>query len=98
MSPAKGLKICHLGLQDYLPIWQAMKTLTNERSAATIDEIWVLQHPPVYTLGQAGKAEHILNPGDIPIIKIDRGGQVTYHGPGQIIVYLLTDPSIFFGK
>lgn len=91
MIPAKHLKVRHLGILEYLPTWQAMKNLTNERKADTIDEIWVLQHPPVYTLGQAGKAEHILNPGEIPVIKIDRGGQVTYHGPGQIIVYLLVD-------
>lgn len=80
-----------LGQQDYLPVWEEMKTFTVERTATTSDELWFLEHPPVYTQGQAGKAEHILNPGDIPVIQIDRGGQVTYHGPGQLVVYVLMD-------
>ena len=80
-----------LGLVEYQPTWQAMKQFTVERKAATRDEIWLLQHPPVYTQGLAGKPEHLLRASEIPIIKIDRGGQITYHGPGQIIAYLLLD-------
>ena len=78
-----------LGLQPYEQTWQRMKAFTDARTDNTIDEIWLLQHAPVFTLGQAGKAEHLLSPGDIPIIKSDRGGQVTYHGPGQLIAYLM---------
>lgn len=80
-----------LGLVEYQPTWQAMKDFTAARVAGTQDEIWLVQHPPVYTLGQAGKPEHLLCPGDIPVVRIDRGGQVTYHGPGQIVAYLLLD-------
>jgi lipoyl(octanoyl) transferase len=80
-----------LGLVDYLPTWQAMQDFTAQRDDNTADEIWLLQHPPVYTLGQAGKPEHLLNPTQIPVINIDRGGQITYHGPGQIVAYLLID-------
>ena len=69
--------------------WQAMQDFTAGRTAATVDEIWLLEHSPVYTQGHAGKAEHVLNPGDIPVIPVDRGGQVTYHGPGQLVVYML---------
>ncbi|PCI45623.1 MAG: octanoyltransferase [Moraxellaceae bacterium] len=85
------LKVRNLGLQEYLPTWQAMKNFTDLRDANSEDEIWFLQHSPVFTQGQAGKAEHVLNPGDIPVIQVDRGGQVTYHGPGQLVVYLLID-------
>lgn len=81
--------IKHLAEQNYLPCWQAMKSFTDQRQSDTLDEIWIVQHPPVFTLGQAGKVEHILNAHDIPIVNSDRGGQVTYHGPGQIIIYLL---------
>ena len=91
MAQTPHLQIRHLGLQNYLPTWKAMQTFTNERNPGTDDEIWLLQHPPVFTLGQAGKSEHVLNPGNIPVIKIDRGGQVTYHGPGQLIAYLMID-------
>jgi lipoyl(octanoyl) transferase len=70
-----------------------MQHFTDNRNALTLDELWVLQHPPVYTLGQAGKPEHLLNPGNIPVYHIDRGGQVTYHGPGQLVVYVLMDIS-----
>lgn len=77
--------------QDYLATWQAMKQFTDSRQESTADEIWLLQHPPVFTQGQAGKPEHILNPGQIPIVLTDRGGQVTYHGPGQIVMYTLID-------
>ncbi|MGC2167247.1 MAG: lipoyl(octanoyl) transferase LipB [Gallionella sp.] len=80
-----------LGLIEYLPTWDAMKRFTAQRDADTRDEIWLLQHPPVYTLGLAGKPEHLLHDTHIPVIKIDRGGQITYHGPGQIIAYLLLD-------
>ncbi len=85
---------CHirlLGSQNYTSTWQAMQTFTQNRHADTIDEIWLLEHPPVFTQGQAGKAEHILNAADIPIVACDRGGQVTYHGPGQLVAYLLVD-------
>ncbi len=78
-------------LQPYEPVWQAMQTLTAERDEQTTDEIWLLQHEPVFTQGQAGKAEHLLSTGDIPVVQVDRGGQVTYHGPGQLIVYLMLD-------
>ena len=84
--------IKRLGLVDYAPALEAMRVFTAGRGAETSDEIWLLQHPPVYTLGQAGKPEHLLqNPADIPLVKIDRGGQITYHGPGQLIAYLLID-------
>lgn len=80
-----------LGCVDYVPTWQAMQRFNEERDAGTPDEIWFLEHPPVFTLGLAGKMEHILAPGNIPVIHIDRGGQVTYHGPGQLVVYPLLD-------
>ncbi|NOQ89729.1 MAG: lipoyl(octanoyl) transferase LipB [Gammaproteobacteria bacterium] len=83
--------IHHLGEVDYSETWQKMQDFTNARQQDTADEFWFLQHPPVYTLGKNGKAEHLLNPSDIPVINSDRGGQVTYHGPGQIIVYTLLD-------
>lgn len=76
---------------DYQPCWQAMRDFTAQREGDTPDELWVLEHPPVYTLGQAGKPEHVLAPGDIPVVRTDRGGQVTYHGPGQTVVYLMLD-------
>ena len=80
-----------LGLVKYAPTWQAMKDFTAARTADTCDEIWLLQHPPVYTQGLAGKPEHLLRANDIPVVKIDRGGQITYHGTGQIVAYLLLD-------
>ncbi|MEJ2618877.1 MAG: lipoyl(octanoyl) transferase LipB [Candidatus Thiodiazotropha sp.] len=80
-----------LGLQPYDATWHAMQDYTSRRNADSPDQLWLLQHPPVFTLGQAGKREHILKPGDIPIVNSDRGGQVTYHGPGQLIAYLLLD-------
>jgi len=79
------------GLAEYEPVWRAMQTFTRERNEDTPDELWSLQHPPVYTLGLAGKPEHLLKASEIPVIKVDRGGQITYHGPGQIVVYLLVD-------
>ena len=80
-----------LGLVEYAPALEAMRVFTAERGADTPDEIWLLQHPPVYTLGQAGKPEHLLADNGIPLVKIDRGGQITYHGPGQVVIYLLLD-------
>jgi lipoyl(octanoyl) transferase len=80
-----------LGLAEYLPTWQAMRAFTAQRLADTADELWIVEHPPVFTLGQAGRREHLLNPGDIPVLATDRGGQVTYHGPGQVVVYTLID-------
>ena len=81
--------IKYLGLTEYGQTWQQMKDFTHRREAQTRDEIWITEHPPVFTQGQNGKAEHILDRGDIPVIQIDRGGQVTYHGPGQLVVYCL---------
>jgi len=78
-----------LGLVEYEPTLQAMKDLTDSRTEDSPDELWLLQHPRVFTQGQAGKAEHVLAPGDIPVIQVDRGGQVTYHGPGQWVIYLM---------
>ena len=85
------LVVRHLGLADYLPTLEAMRRFTAERDESTPDEIWLLQHPRVFTQGQAGKAEHLLTPGDIPVIQVERGGQVTYHGPGQLVAYLMLD-------
>ena len=83
--------IRHLGLVPYEPTWRAMQQFTNRREPATPDEIWFLEHPPVFTLGMNASREHLLSPGDIPVVQIDRGGQVTYHGPGQLVVYPLID-------
>jgi len=80
-----------LGRVDYVPTWQAMIDFTAARDAHTADELWICEHPPVYTLGQAGKPEHLLADNGIPLVKIDRGGQITYHGPGQVVIYLLLD-------
>ena len=85
------LIVRHLGMVDYVPTLAAMQAFTEQRTAATIDECWVLQHHPVFTQGLGGRAEHVLNPGDIPVIRTDRGGQVTYHGPGQLVIYCLFD-------
>jgi lipoyl(octanoyl) transferase len=87
----KILLLRRLGLCDYERTWRAMQAFTDGRGPDTPDELWLLEHPPVLTLGQAGRPEHVLDPGDIPVVKIDRGGQVTYHGPGQIVAYLLLD-------
>ncbi len=86
-----SLLIRQLGQQDYEPIWRKMQQFTDQRDASTQDEVWLVEHPPVFTLGMNGKPEHLLSPGAIPVIKIDRGGQVTYHGPGQLVAYLLID-------
>ena len=88
---APPLVIRELGLVEYQPTLDAMRAFTDARDADTPDELWLLQHPRVFTQGQAGKAEHVLSPGDIPVIQVDRGGQVTYHGPGQWVIYLLVD-------
>ena len=85
------MQIHSLGLRPYQEIWDAMRACTAARDADSADQIWLVQHPPVYTQGQAGKPEHLLAPGDIPVIQIDRGGQITYHGPGQTVMYLLLD-------
>ena len=85
------LVIRYLGLRAYETIWQAMRDFTDARDPETPDELWLLQHPAIYTLGQAGRWEHLLDAGGIPALKVDRGGQVTYHGPGQLIAYLLLD-------
>ena len=81
----------HLGQRDYTDVWQAMQSFTQQRNATTPDEVWLLEHTPVFTLGLNGKPEHILDAGNIPVIQCDRGGQVTYHGPGQLVVYTLFD-------
>lgn len=85
------LIVKNLGLQDYTSVWHDMKSFTDSRDESTSDELWCVEHPPVFTQGQAGKDEHILNPGNIPVIPVDRGGQVTYHGPGQLVMYPLLD-------
>lgn len=85
------LQVRRLGRMDYEPVWRAMQTFTDQRDENTADELWLVEHTPVFTQGQAGLAEHILAPGDIPVIQVDRGGQVTYHGPGQIVAYPLID-------
>ncbi len=89
IPPAPAVRF--LGVAEYQPTWDAMRQFTAWRKPDTRDEIWLLQHPPVYTQGQAGKPEHLLNAHDIPVVKIDRGGQITYHGPGQIVMYVLLD-------
>lgn len=86
-----SLVVRYLGLQEYSQCFAAMKAFNERRNSATADEIWLLEHLPVFTQGQAGKEEYILNPGDIPVVKSDRGGHVTYHGPGQITAYILVD-------
>lgn len=91
MSASGTLIVRDLGQVPYEPTWAAMRAFTDARDAHTPDELWLLEHPPVYTQGQAGKPEHILNPGTIPVVQSDRGGQVTYHGPGQLIAYPLLD-------
>ena len=89
MSPP--VLVRRLGRQSYEPVWRAMQAFTDARGPDTPDELWVLEHDPVFTLGQAGKWEHVLLPGEIPVVPVDRGGQVTYHGPGQIVAYPLFD-------
>lgn len=85
------LLLRHLGRQPYAPVWQQMQDFTASRGPATPDEIWLLEHDPVFTLGREGSPDHLLQAGEIPLLRVDRGGQITYHGPGQLVVYLLLD-------
>lgn len=87
----RPVRVRDLGRKAYEPVWRAMSTVTSERGSETPDEFWLVEHDPVFTLGQAGREEHVLMPGDIPVIHVDRGGQVTYHGPGQLVLYPLLD-------
>lgn len=87
----QSFSVKHFGLRDYSEVWQEMLTFTANRNEHTQNELWMLQHNPVFTLGLAGKKEHLLNPGSIPVVQSDRGGQVTYHGPGQLIAYVMYD-------
>ncbi len=91
MQARPPARVRALGRQPYEPVWRAMQAFTDARTPETADELWVVEHEPVFTLGQAGKPEHVLAPGDIPVLHVDRGGQVTYHGPGQLVVYPLLD-------
>jgi len=92
MSAASGkLRVRVLGRRDYVSVWRAMQAFTENRDIDSGDELWLVEHPPVYTLGLNGKPEHVLDPGAIPVVAVDRGGQVTYHGPGQIVAYALLD-------
>jgi len=91
MSDQPPLLLRRLGRRDYEPVWRAMRAFTDGRGPGTPSELWLVEHPPVYTQGQAGRAEHLLAPGDIPVVQSDRGGQVTYHGPGQAVLYVLLD-------
>ncbi|WP_299776160.1 lipoyl(octanoyl) transferase LipB [uncultured Pseudoteredinibacter sp.] len=86
-----AVQVRKLDLMDYEPVWRSMSNYTDQRDSDSADEFWLVQHPPVFTQGQAGKAEHVLMPGDIPVVQVDRGGQVTYHGPGQLVLYPLID-------
>lgn len=92
-SPGLGdrIRLRRLGLAEYEPVWRRMQAYTDQRDEGALDELWLVQHPPVFTLGQAGRREHVLAPGDIPVLRVDRGGQVTYHGPGQLVAYPLLD-------
>lgn len=90
-ATARDCLVRDLGRQAYEPVWRAMQAFTDARGEDTPDELWLVEHDPVFTLGQAGKPEHVLAPGDIPVLQVDRGGQVTYHGPGQIVAYPLLD-------
>ncbi len=90
VAPAP-VRVRRLGATDYIETWDAMKAFTAGRDAATADELWLTEHPPVFTQGLNGRAEHLLAPGDIPVVQVDRGGQVTYHGPGQLVLYCLLD-------
>jgi lipoyl(octanoyl) transferase len=91
VGQARDLLVSDLGRRAYEPVWRAMQAFTDARDDATADELWLVEHEPVFTLGQAGRPEHVLAPGDIPVLHVDRGGQVTYHGPGQIVAYPLLD-------
>ncbi len=91
MSAPRELSVRRLGLCDYEPVRQAMRDYTEARNSTGGDEIWLLEHPPIFTLGRAAATEHLLAPGDIPVLRVERGGQVTYHGPGQLVMYVLVD-------
>lgn len=91
VAAARDCLVRDLGRQPYEPVWRAMQRFTDARTEATPDELWLVEHDPVFTLGQAGRPEHVLAAGDIPVLQVDRGGQVTYHGPGQIVAYPLLD-------
>lgn len=91
MTEPSLISIHHLGRQPYERVWRAMQQFTDARNDETVDQLWIVEHDPIFTLGQAGKIEHVLKPGDIPVLAVDRGGQVTYHGPGQIVAYPLLD-------
>ncbi|GEK48127.1 lipoyl(octanoyl) transferase LipB [Bisbaumannia pacifica] len=86
-----SIELHRLGRRPYLPVWEAMRDVTDRRDAETPDQFWLVEHDPVFTQGRAGKAEHLLMPGEIPVVQSDRGGQVTYHGPGQVVLYPLID-------
>lgn len=88
---ASQLQVVQLGRVDYASTWHAMQDYTNQRDSTSADQLWLVEHPRVFTLGQAGRSEHVIAPGDIPVIHVDRGGQVTYHGPGQQVLYILVD-------
>lgn len=90
-NTATAFDVYRLGVQAYYPVWQAMRHYTDTRQADQRDQLWLVEHTPVFTQGQAGKAEHLLETGDIPVVQADRGGQVTYHGPGQLIAYVMLD-------
>ena len=91
MTDPSSWRVRDLGRRAYEPVWRAMQAYTDARDESTPDELWIVEHDPVFTLGQAGKPEHVLAPRDIPVLQVDRGGQVTYHGPGQIVAYPLVD-------
>ena len=91
IDAATGVAIHTLGMTEYVRCWRAMQSFTDARTPATRDEIWLTEHPPVYTLGLAGRREHVRDTQGVPIVQVDRGGQVTYHGPGQLVAYLLFD-------
>jgi lipoyl(octanoyl) transferase len=92
---SNAIEIRHLGRSDYRQTWDAMKAYTRERDALAADQVWITEHAPVFTQGLNGRAEHVLDAGDIPLIQVDRGGQVTYHGPGQLVLYCMLDLSRF---
>jgi lipoyl(octanoyl) transferase len=91
VTAQRPLHVRNLGRRAYEPVWRAMQAFTDARDGDTPDELWLVEHEPVFTLGQAGKWEHVLGPGEIPVVPVDRGGQVTYHGPGQLVAYPLLD-------
>ncbi|MBZ5488316.1 lipoyl(octanoyl) transferase LipB [Halomonas aquamarina] len=91
MGSSPSIELHRLGRRAYLPVWESMRSLTDTRDSDTPDQFWLVEHDPVFTQGQAGKPEHLLMPGDIPVVQTDRGGQVTYHGPGQVVLYPLLD-------